>query len=755
VLPGGTFTTPLAQRGVGIRSGAATAAQLAALPVLIPGTGAAPPVGELAEVGDGFADPVELVQVDGAPAIVVVVTGARSSDATRTIAALRRTVARLASTAALVRIEELRTAAPFANAAVNGVLQTLGEGVVLTVAVILVFLRRWRVSLVAAIAIPASLAAAFAAMWAAGFTLDVLSLMGLSLTVGILVDDSIVIVEAIARAVRRGERGDAAALSGRRELGGVAVAITAVDVAVFAPIAFMPGLIGAFMREFGLVVVFATAFSLLVSFTLAPLLAARWAVRDGDVPREGTHRELRDALARDAERLPWTLRGTVLLDGAAAWQTALAAFARLERALARGYAQRWLPAAWRYRGLVLAGAALVCALALVPVANGTIPTEFSPPVARGEVAVDLTFPPGTTLAHTGAGAARIAARLLDDPAVLHVVSSAGRAFNGTTDVVAPNLARVDAILADPSGGGAAVRREIDALAALVPDASIAGAGTGMGGLPPIGYALAGPPAAVDDAARRIARRLAADPNASDVRISSGGLAPRLEITVDSGRAQLLGVVPDDAALGARIATGGALATRLRLGGGLIDVVVREPSAQRGDLGALQQVEVRAGNGDRVPLASIAAFDDRPQPALVERENRERIVTVSANTRDGVPIGTVTAPLRAALRAPGFLPPGVRLVARGDLEQFLDAVAAIGAALGLGVVAVYATLVLLYRSWRLPLVIMLTVPLASAGAFGTLALLNLLRLELPNAALLQGQTLNLYSMLGIVMLVGLV
>ncbi|HEY4441407.1 MAG TPA: efflux RND transporter permease subunit, partial [Candidatus Elarobacter sp.] len=201
VLPGGTFTTPLAQRGVGIRSGAATAAQLAALPVLIPGTAAAPPVGELAQVGDGFADPVELVQVDGTPAIVVVVTGARSSDATRTIAALRRTVARLASTAALVRVEELRTAAPFANAAVNGVLQTLGEGVVLTVAVILVFLRRWRVSLVAAIAIPASLAAAFAAMWAAGFTLDVLSLMGLSLTVGILVDDSIVIVEAIARAV--------------------------------------------------------------------------------------------------------------------------------------------------------------------------------------------------------------------------------------------------------------------------------------------------------------------------------------------------------------------------------------------------------------------------------------------------------------------------------------------------------------------------------------------------------------------------
>ncbi|MDB5094901.1 MAG: acriflavin resistance protein [Candidatus Eremiobacteraeota bacterium] len=755
VLPGGRTSSGAEQRSIGIGGGAASVDALRALPVALPGSDVTVRAGDLASVRDGFADPTVVTRVDGAPAILLVAGHAPGADAQHAIAALRRTFARLSARAPLVRFEELRTDAPFADAAVGGVLQTIGEGVVLTVIVMLLFLRAWRASLVAAIAIPASLAAAFATMWAAGFTMNVLSLMGLSLTIGILVDDSIVIIEAIAHAVRRGLRGEAAALAGRRELGAVAFAITFVDVAVFAPIAFTSGLIGEFMRQFALVVVFATAFSLLVSFTLTPLLAARWAVRDGRPPLEGTFGELFEALRRTAPRLPWTMRAGALLALAAGWQSAFTAFGRWETRATRAYAERWLPFARRRRGALLSLAAAMCALSFVPLLSGAIPSEFSPPIARGEVTVDLAFPAGTTLAHAGAATQRIAARLLDDPAIAHVVTSAGRAFNGSTDVLAPNVAQVSAILAEPNADGAAVIARIKALGSLAPDATFAGAGTGMGGRPPVSYALSGPPGALDAAAAKLARTIAENPLATDVRLSSGGLAPQLQIDVNDPRAVMLGVSTGDAAQTARIATAGALALRMRLASGLVDVVVLDRAAERGDIEALRHVAVRSAGGRLVPLRAVADFTDRREPTLIEREDRERIVTVSANTLPGVPIGLVTGGLRAALRTSGFLPPGVHLVARGDVEQFLDAVGAILTALGLSVVVVYATLAVLYRSYVVPLVIMATVPLASVGAFGSLFALSALHGAFPGVALFAGQTLNLYSMLGIVMLVGLV
>lgn len=723
VLPGGRLRSRYDEASIGIASAAQSADDVRALPVGTAGLR----VGDVAVVEDGYSDPALIVRVDGRPAVLLHVSRSENGDSLAAIAAARKTLKRLASQEPLVRFTALRSEAPQTNAAIAGVLQTLCEGVVLTVLVMLVFLRAWRNAVIAAIAIPTSILATFTAMWMAHFTINVLSLMGLSLTVGILVDDSIVIIEAIVRHARTGVSGDDAALAGRRELGGAAIAITLVDVAVFAPIALTSGLVGAFMREFGLVVVFATGFSLLVAFTLTPLLAARWS--------------LPATRPVDPRLLPWMLRTKGAREAARCVQAALDGFGAFERRVAFAYANKWLPWAFLRKRLVIGGVAAAMVLSLVPVASGAIGAEFSPPVDRGEAAVDVRLPAGTSLARSDAVAQRFTSRLLEDEGIAHVIAVSGRGFNGSSDASASDLVQLTAVLADPTAPGDEVVARLKSLQPLAPDAQIAGSGRGMGGTAPIRYTIAGEREAVDAAARRIVAAVEANPFATDVRLSDAGLEPRVQIAIDPVRAATLGVATDDAAQTARIATGGAIASRLRLPSGLTDVLVRFDGAQRGDLDAVLRASVRDRDGRLVPLADLSDVRRSVQAAVVERENGERVVSVTANALPGVPIGRVTGPLARVLARPGFLPQGVHVAPRGDVEQLIDTMSKIGAALMLAVLIVYAILAILYRSYRVPLIVMLTVPLASIGAFGALYAF--------------GQPLNLYSMLGIVMLVGLV
>lgn len=727
LLPGGLLRSRLRQSTIGIDASVSYAQQIDDLPVTIPG---APParVRDVARVEDGYADRTVLARADGEEAVLLSVSAVPGADSLRTIAAVERTIATLAARYPAVRFEELRTDRPYTNAAIEGVLQTLGEGVVLTVLAMLLFLHAWRNAAIAAISIPTSLCAAFVAMWAMGFSLNVLSLMGLSLTIGILVDDSIVIIEAIARAVARGLHGDEAALAGRREIGGAAFAITLVDIAVFLPIGVMSGIVGEFMREFALVIVFATAVSLLVSFTLVPLLSARWALAASAAPL-------------DPRTLPWTMRGRIVLSTFAAWHGCIDAFNRFERELCRRYAERWLPAAIKRRRAIAAGAGIVSAISLVPLLTGAISAEFSPPVNRGTLTFDLTMPPGTPLETTDAAATRLTRAVLEDPAVRHVETIAGRTFDGASDVFASNVAQLSIVLEDSSSNGAGVERRVRALASLVPSATLSGGGKGMGGAPAVSYDVGGDPAVLDSAADRIASLMRSNPAATDVRTSDLGLQPRLTIGVDFEKARLLNVSPDDAAQTARLASGGAIATKARLDSGLVDVVVQTDAAESGDLDALERFAVRSADDRRVPLGDVSRIVPSLEPTVIRRENGERVVSVSANASGDAPISVVALPVARQLRDPGFLPTGARIEPRGDIAQFLDTAARMLGALGLSVVAVYCILAVLYRSYTLPLVVMLTVPLASVGAFG-----SLFAFDAP---------LNLYSMLGLIMLVGLV
>lgn len=733
VYPGGYEEDGPVRTSVSVRADSQSPLQLARIPVMSTNAVTA---GEVADIRDAFDDPSTVSSYNGDDAILLYVSRTPGSDTLRTVRSVRNTVVRLRQAYPLVRIAEFRSDLPFTNAAVSGVVQTLFEGILLTVLTMLLFLHSWRNAAIAALAIPCSLFATFVAMWLLGFTINVLSLMGLSMTIGILVDDSIVIIDAIAHARARGTAAVAAALAGRKELGGAAIAITFVDIVVFGPIAVMSGVVGQFMREFAAVIVIATAFSLLVSFTLTPLLSARWTMKE-----------------RIATRLPWTLRGewfqAILFCGSAFARS----FNALEAQVANFYAIRLLPVAWKYRKLLLAGVGLVALLSFIPLANGGIPMEFSPPVDRGEVTVDLFEPPGTPIQRTNVNLRRVAARLLDDNRVAGVVTTAGRGFDGVSDVLAENLGEISIELRDETSTGSAIASYAKSLGALVPEASFSQTGRGMGGTAPISFTVSGDAAALPVAARNVEAQLRADPFVTDVRRSDVGVAPQLEMRVDSERAKLLAVDAGDASLTARLASGGILATRTRTDDWLIDVVVRDESARNGDSDWNTRLTVRSATGALIPLSDLITQRRTLEPLVLERENRQRIVSITANPLDGMPVETALAPV--ARRIDSVLPFGTHIEKRGDLEQFEETVSKIVATLALSILLVYSILAVLYRSYRLPLVVMATVPLAAVGAFGTLTALNALHDVFPGAGVFASQTLNLYSMLGIVLLVGLV
>jgi HAE1 family hydrophobic/amphiphilic exporter-1 len=573
-------------------------------------------------------------------------------------------------------------------------------------------------------------------MWVLGFTVDVLSLMGLSLTIGILVDDSIVVIENITRHREMGAGAEAAAVNGRSEIGAAAIAITLVDVAVFAPIAFMSGIIGVYMKEFGLVVVCATLFSLLVSFTLTPLLAARWAL-------------LRRPQPVSTRRLYGKVVG---------------AFLNWFEWVKVGYHDYWLPRALRHPWLVFFGSfGLVFAsigLLIVPAAGGPtiIPGEFQPYTEWGRAFITVSYPAGTPIGVTTAAVQRLTKAFEKMPGVRDVSATVGRGSNGFSDVIGGQMAEIRVRLYDNQ------RHEehkiVDAaekLGYLAPGAQISAAGAQNAGSPPITYTVTGNAAERDAFAAKLAAFIAQNPNAQDVQTSNSVAGPRLEVQIDRAMAAQLGVSPQDAAATARAAVGGVISTKVRMPEGLVYTILRLPEPYRGELGAIENLQVRTAAGGLVPLSRVANFTWTEEPPLIERQDRHRIVRVYANPANGAPIGLVTQAVSAQLAIPGFVPSGVKVSTSNDSDAGLldETVSKLGIALLTSFLLIYMLLVVLYRTYLAPLVIMFSVPVALVGAFGILAVCNGLHALFPDVAVFQGQSLNLFSMLGLIMLVGLV
>ena len=723
-FPGGRLDQPFQESTVGVRADITSPLQIERLPLMLPGRVIEGQlhVGDIAQVIDGEADHRIISMVDGRASVVLYVSRDSDGDTKNTTAAVRDEFKKLQDKYPQVNLRELDADYNFMHDAIGGVFTNLSEGVILTALVLLLFLHIWRSALVVMIAIPASLLATFFVMWAVGFTVDLLSLMGLSLIIGILVDDSIVVIENITRHRDMGKPPDDAAIVGRSEIGGAAIAITLVDVIVFAPIAFMTGIIGEYLREFGLVVVVATLFSLLVSFTLTPLLSAHWSLA----------------------RRPGPPKGIV--------KSFLGFFERVRSA----YHDRALPWALRHPYLVFWGSGGLVAAAVVATFLGAVPAEFQPYTEWGGAIVNLQYRPGTPLEVTRAGAERLSAAIQKMDGIRSVAVNVGQSAAGFTETLGGYVAQVTVIL-DPAKRHQEhkVVAAIEQLGYLVPGARLQAAGAQSGGQAGIIYTLSGPPDELDAAAGKLKGYIARLPGTTDVQTSSAVTGPRLEIAVDRDRAALLSVSPQAAAATARAAIGGVIATKLRMPEGLVDTLVQLPQDVRNDVHSVQALDVRASDGMLVPLVDVARFNWTKEAPTVERQNRERIVRVMANTVGNAPTGPVSGRIDAALKQRGFLPAGVNVKPEGETKLLGDAIQKIGIGLVTSFVLIYMLLVVLYRSYVTPIVIMVSVPVAMVGAIGILMGAGLMHLIFPESRFFAGQTLNIFSMLGLVMLMGLV
>jgi HAE1 family hydrophobic/amphiphilic exporter-1 len=611
-----------------------------------------------------------------------------------------------------IQFQILNDQAAYTEDQIFGVGRTLTEAIVITAIVMLFFLRSWRNAIVVLVAIPSSLGVTIALMKAFNFSIDTISLLAMTLIIGILVDDSIVVLENIERHFDNGERPKEAAIKGRTQIGPAAIVITLVDVVVFLPIAFLPGTVGRFLSEFGLVVVTATLTSLFVSFTVTPSLAGNWSLRSNWKP------------PRFIDLF------TTLFERTRLW-----------------YARRVLPWALKRprRVVALSACAVVAAIMLIPL--GAIGFEFMPPVDRGEVFVQFTYPTGTPLAKlnkTIAAMTAIVARIPDVQTQTALAGGTQSGFGGTLNL--GSVGQVHVFLRDDHKISTAqwaarfgmIGRRLAPGARVV---SIAATGVGGGSSQQIDYLVTSLDDQPEKYAAQVADALQQTQGAIDVNSSAQNLAPQMDIDFNRDQARALNVNIGQAASAIRAAFGGSLATQIQTSHGIKYVQVLYPRSFQTSFATLLALPLRANNGSVIHLADVATLVEDPSQPLMTRTNRDTVVHVQANLAPGVPLSIVQKRFQqrlAQLHLPSQVT--VRPNVGGNQQNLSDTVRGMAAGLILSFILVYLLMVALYNSYRLPFIIMFAVPVATVGALTALAITH--------------QALNMFSLIGTVLLVGL-
>jgi HAE1 family hydrophobic/amphiphilic exporter-1 len=672
-----------------------------------------PRIADVASVDDSYEPKRVVGYVNGQPAISINVqkaTGASEVQSSENVvAAMPAIEAKYPD----IAFNILNVQADDTKAQLYGVLQTLVEGIAFTGIAMLVFLKSWRNAIVVMIAIPTSLFVTLFVMKLGGFTIDTVSLLAMTLIIGILVDDSIVVLENVERHYEDGEAPKTAAILGRAEIGAAAVVITLVDVVVFLPIAFLPGQTGRFLAEFGIVVTIATLTSLAVSFTITPALAGNWSLLSNWKPP-------RPIIA--------------FSDG----------FARLRNF----YSDRILPAAIRFAIPIVIVAALltVGAVALIPL--GFIGFDFIPAVDRGQIFATVQYPTGTPLATTDAAIRKVTDAFMQIDDVQQVISTTGSSqagFGGSINIGSTGQLRV-ILKADRKMSTNDVARRMTGMAhRLVPDAKVVAVpatGTRGGNSQPIDVTVATTRGEPDAYAAKIFQALSDTPGAINVNSSASTLSPQFDIVFNRDRARVLDVNIGLAAQAVRAAFGGTLATQFDTENGTKYVQVLYPQSFAQSEANLRDISIRTSAGKLIHLSDIATFVSTPSQVLITRDNRQTVIHIGANVSPDAQLSIVQQDFQKRVKALNL--PHTVIVGTGsggNQANLAQTVNGLGLSLLLSFSLVYLLMVALYDAYRAPLVIMFAVPVAAVGALGALAITS--------------QTLNLFSLIGVVMLVGLV
>lgn len=608
-----------------------------------------------------------------------------------------------------IRLREVVDRSIFIRESVEDVQTTLVLGGILTVLIVFLFLNSWRSTVITGLALPVSVISAFIAMNALGFTLNVLTLMGLSLAIGLLIDDAIVVRENIVRHMHAGADHYTAAREATSEIGLAVMATTFTITAVFVPVAFMGGIIGRFFYQFGITVGCAVLVSLYVSFTLDPMLSSRWydPAADPRVPRRGLARLL----------VKWNDKVDSLRE-------------LLARVLGWSLSHRW--------AIMLMGTAAVASSFLV---FGRLGSGFMPEADPGQFQVTYKASPGVSLERSIEIARQLVAEIRQNPSVDYTYTTIG----GTAGQPV-NEGSIYVRLKDRherphySSIKSETRERLRRFRGVY--TAVGEADEQSGDTKPIQISVRG-----DDLARMasISRRLMSEmrqvPGAADIDTSEEQPRPEVRINLNRQAASDLGLDLGTVAATVRGLVNGDVVSQFEdADGDSYDVRLRVDAGYRTRSADLLGLDMPGRNGGAlIPVSQVAAVEMGSAPSKIRRYDLMREVRLSANTQDrslGEVIGEIQA--RAAnLR----LPPGYRIEFTGDWEHLVETFGYVGQSLALAVVLIYAILASQFRSFLQPLAIMLSLPLSLVGVAGMLYL--------------AGDTLNVMSMIGLILLMGLV
>jgi len=581
--------------------------------------------------------------------------------------------------------------------------------------VMLLFLHSIRSSLFVLVAIPSAMIPTFILMYIFGFSLNLMTLMGLSLVVGILVDDSIVVLENIFRHLEMGKNKVQASLDGRDEIGFTALAITLVDVVVFLPLALSTGMIGNILREFSLVVVFSTLMSLFVSFTLTPLLASRWAKLE-------------------------------VLNKNSLWGLINIKFEEFLTNLKEAYGKA-LYWGLKHKRWVLISIFLLFVGVVALLAGGFVGAAFISAGDRGEFAIKVELAPETPLYQTNLKVKQIEKILLAQPEVTKVFTNVGTQSGamGGAGASNSNLAEITVTLVDKSERalsadkfGAEMRNkigEIPGIKVTVLPVSITGNSQS-----PIQIAVKG--ADMDSlwkAATILKRVVIATPGTDYVDFSTKSLKTEIDIKLNREKISNLGFSIPEIGNAIQLGFRGNDKTKFKDKGEEYSINVSLDKADKQDIESVKNLIIRNNQGTTIRLGEVADVKEVLGQSVLERTNRMNSIKVTS-AAVGRPSGTIVAEIQANL-AKEKLPEGILIDYQGDAKNQKDAFGSLGLAMLMGIILVYLIMVALYESVVYPFVVLFSIPVALIGAFFALAL--------------SMETLSIFAIVGLIMLLGLV
>jgi len=673
-------------------------------------------LGEVAEVRDGSEEARSLALYNGAEAVGLALTKAQGYSTTDVSDRIKANLARLEATLpAGVGFTVVRDAGVRVENSVGDVQMALLEGALLTVLVVFVFLNSWRSTIITGLALPVSVLAAFIAVWVFGFTLNTMSLLGLSLAIGILIDDAIVVRENIVRHIEMGKDHMTAAKEGTDEIG-LAVAATSFSIiAVFVPIAFIYGIAGQWFKPFALTIASSVLVSLFVSFSLDPMLSAYWAD-----PQLEAH-ERRNPISRALDRFN-------------EWFNSQAE--RYKKVI--GWALDH-----RAAMVAIAVGSFVVALAL-PV-TGVIGASFFPEDDTSEMFVKVETPPGSSLDYTRVKAEEAGRLVRAHPEVQYTYTTLGGATGAVDEgLIFAKLSPRGARAASAEELARMLRNEVKQIAGMASSVFTSDFG---GEQKQIQLQLRGAEAAtLTAAAEAIAAEARKADGAVDVELSTKGQKPEVSIEVDRNLAGAIGVTVGQIAQSLRPAFAGIkTGDWVDPSGETREVTVRLVPQARERIDDLRQLPIvlagtSAGGAPAiVPLGQVARVEQAVGPAQIDHLDGDVVVTVGANT-SGRPVSEVLGDIEDRI-ANVALPPGVTITQGGETEDQAEVFGGIFAALGVAILLMYLILVMQFGSFVDPLAILVSLPLSLIGVM--------------LALLLTGGTINLMSLIGVILLSGIV